>query len=370
VCRPRIPGHEVVGVVVSVGPGAKRFKVGDRVGRGWAGGYCFECKACRTGNFVACSQHITTGLNQDGGWAEYMAARWESLAQVPSGMPAEQAGPLMCAGVTVFNSIRRAGLKAGGWLAVQGIGGLGHLAVQFARAMGYRVVVLSTSADKEKFAKDLGAHEYIDASKGDTVAALMQLTGGYGVELIVSTSPSGKAMQSVINALGPNGKLLVLGAGPDPISAFPGQLIGNNRCIQVSTRRGEPTAEAARRCVTPAMLLLLLTCHRISCLLVVFVLLCSLSFLLSLSLRACSSWTRSSRAAPRPSTRAAICPAQHITVSSCSLLVVLLPLLSCKLHRLCVFDSFIVGTPLESAAAALSIRTARASTEAQNHDIC
>lgn len=227
-----MPGHEVVGVVVALGPGAKRFKIGDRVGRGWAGGYCFECKPCRSGNFVACQQHITTGLNQDGGWAEYMAARWESLALVPTGMAIEQAGPLMCAGVTVFNSIRRSGLRAGGWLAVQGIGGLGHLAVQFARAMGYRVIVLSTSADKESFARELGAQEYVDTSAGDAVAAMMKITAGQGVELIVSTTPSGKAMTSVINALGPNGKLLTLGAGSDPLSVYAGQLIGNNRCVQ------------------------------------------------------------------------------------------------------------------------------------------
>jgi len=229
---PRIPGHEVVGVVVALGPNAKRVKVGDRVGRGWAGGYCFECKPCRNGNFVACQKHITTGLNQDGGWAEYMVAPWESLAKVPASLAIDQAGPLMCAGVTVYNSIRNAGLKAGAWLAVQGIGGLGHLAVQFANKMGYRVIVLSTSADKEKFARELGAQEYVDTSSGDVVASLMKITGGYGVELIVSTTPSGKAMQSVINALGPNGKLLTLGAGSDPITVFAGQLIGNNRCIQ------------------------------------------------------------------------------------------------------------------------------------------
>ncbi len=160
-----------------------------------------------------------------------MVARWESLAAVPAGMAIDQAGPLMCAGVTVYNSIRRAGLKAGAWIGVQGIGGLGHLAVQFARAMGYRVIVLSTSSVKEKFARELGAHEYVDTSQCDVVAALIKLTGGNGVELIVSTSPSGKAMASVVNALGPNGKLLTLGAGSDPLAVWSGQLIGNSRSI-------------------------------------------------------------------------------------------------------------------------------------------
>jgi D-arabinose 1-dehydrogenase-like Zn-dependent alcohol dehydrogenase len=141
-------------------------------------------------------------------------------------------GPLLCAGVTTYNSIRHANLKPGAWLAVQGIGGLGHLGVQFARAMGYRVIVLSTSADKEKFARELGAHEYVDTSKQEVVSTIMKLTGGNGVGLIVSTTPSGKAMASVVNALGPNGKLLTLGAGPEPITVHSGQLIANNRSVQ------------------------------------------------------------------------------------------------------------------------------------------
>jgi len=229
---PRIPGHEAVGVVVALGPGAKRWKVGDRVGRGWAGGHCFECKNCRKGEFLACKQHFTTGLNQDGGWAEYMAARWESLVAIPAAMSAEQAAPLLCAGVTVFNSIRNMNVKAGAWVAVQGIGGLGHLGVQFASKMGYRVIVLSTSADKEKFARDLGALEYVDVSKEDAVKRVQEITSGQGVALVVSTSPSGKAMTSVINTLGNNGVLLTLGAGSDPLSLLSGQLIGMSRSVR------------------------------------------------------------------------------------------------------------------------------------------
>jgi propanol-preferring alcohol dehydrogenase len=196
------------------------------VGRGWCGGYCFECKPCRMGQFISCQKHFTTGLNFDGGWAEYMAARWESLVKIPDGMSSEQAGPLLCAGVTTFNSIRNMKLTAGSWVAVQGVGGLGHLAVQYAKAMGYRVVVLSTSADKAEFAKQLGAEAYVDSSKQEVVPTLMKLTGGLGVGLVVSTTPSGKAMASVLPALAPQGTLLTLGASPDPIPVFSGLLIG------------------------------------------------------------------------------------------------------------------------------------------------
>lgn len=233
-CRS-IPGHEVIGTVVSLGPGSKRWKVGDRVGRGWAGGHCFECKACRLGKFLCCASHIVTGLNADGGMAEFMAARWESLCGVPEGMDAAAAAPLLCAGTTTFNSLRHMGLQQGAWVAVQGLGGLGHLAVQFAAKMGYRVIALSSGPDKEAFARRLGALHFVDSSANDgpgTVAAVMQLTGGAGASLVISTSPSGKAMSAVINALGPDGTLLVLGAGADPLQMWAGQLIHNNRVVR------------------------------------------------------------------------------------------------------------------------------------------
>jgi D-arabinose 1-dehydrogenase-like Zn-dependent alcohol dehydrogenase len=161
-----------------------------------------------------------------------MAARWESLIAVPAGMSSVTAGPLLCAGTTTFNSLRNMKLQAGAWVAVQGIGGLGHLAVQFASKMGFRTIVLSTSADKEKFARELGALEYIDASKEDVVKRVHEITGGHGVALVISTSPSGKAMASVINALGTNGQLLTLGAGSDPLTLWSGQLIGQNRVVR------------------------------------------------------------------------------------------------------------------------------------------
>ena len=233
-CRS-IPGHEVIGTVVSLGSGSKRWKVGDRVGRGWAGGHCFECKACRLGKFLCCASHIVTGLNADGGMAEFMAARWESLCAVPAGMAAAAAAPLLCAGTTTFNSLRRMGLQQGAWVAVQGLGGLGHLAVQFAAKMGYRVIALSSGPAKEAFARRLGALHFVDSSAADgpgTVAAVLQLTGGAGASLVISTSPSGAAMSAVINALGPDGTLLVLGAGADPLQMWAGQLIHNNRVVR------------------------------------------------------------------------------------------------------------------------------------------
>lgn len=229
---PRVPGHEVCGTVVELGPGAKRWAVGDIVGRGWAGGHCFHCKSCRAGKFIFCENASITGLNTDGGMAQYMVAGWESLVAVPKGMPAEQAAPLLCAGTTTFNSLRNLNLQPGAWVAVQGVGGLGHLAVQFAVKMGFRVIVLSTSADKEEFARELGAKHFIDTSRVKVVDAIKQVTGGAGVSAVVSTATTGSAMTSVIEALGVHGILLTLGAGADPISVWSGQLIHNNRTVQ------------------------------------------------------------------------------------------------------------------------------------------
>lgn len=179
-----------------------------------------------------CAHASITGLNVDGGMAEYMVSGWEALIAVPKGMAADQVGPLLCAGTTTFNSLRNMKLTPGEWVAVQGVGGLGHLAVQFAAKMGYRVIVLSTSADKEKFARQLGAQGFIDTSTEEIVPALMKLTAGQGVRCVVATAGSGKAMSSVIEALGVDGILLALGAGADPIQAWSGQLIHNNRRIQ------------------------------------------------------------------------------------------------------------------------------------------
>jgi len=231
---PRIPGHEVAGVVVAVGPNAKRWKVGDRVGRGWAGGHCFECLSCRKGLFVHCSGGHVTGLDSDGGMSEYMVAPWQSLLAIPAGMSFESAAPLTCAGVTTYNSIRNLKLSAGSWIGVQGVGGLGHLAVQFAAKMGYRVVVLTSSADKAKLAKELGAHHVVDTKGGAqaTVGKVMELTGGEGLGAMVATSPSGRAMSDTIPTLGVNGMLLILGAGPDPITAPAGLMIHHARCIR------------------------------------------------------------------------------------------------------------------------------------------
>lgn len=222
----------MIGTVVELAAGAKRWKVGDRVGRGWAGGHCFECKPCRKGQFVFCQKSAITGLSSDGGMAEFMVASWESLIAVPEGMSSEAAAPLLCAGTTTFNSLRNLGLPQGAWVAIQGVGGLGHLAVQFASKMGYRVLVLSSSADKAQFARELGAEHFIDTSKGEVVKQIHAITGGEGVALVVDTVGSGKVISSVVEALGINGTLLCLGAGPDPINVWSGQLIHNNRVIK------------------------------------------------------------------------------------------------------------------------------------------
>jgi len=226
---PRVPGHEMVGKVVKVGDGVKRFKVGDRVGRGWHGGHCFQCDACVSGDVMMCPSHDITGITVDGGYAEYTVCPWESLARVPDSLKAEEAAPLLCAGVTVFNSLRNMSAKAGDLVAVQGIGGLGHLGVQFARRMGFRVAAVSTGADKKDLATKLGAHYYIDASKGKAVEELKKLGGA---KVIMTTAFDSKAMSSLVDGLCPGGVLLILGADQKSLDVTPVQLIGSRTSVQ------------------------------------------------------------------------------------------------------------------------------------------
>lgn len=225
---PRVPGHEVAGLVAAVGPGVKRWKVGDRVGRGWHGDHCFECNPCLHGDFLSCQLHAITGITRDGGFAEYMIAPWQSLASIPDNSPFEEAGPLLCAGLTVFNSIRHQHLFPGALVAVQGIGGLGHLAVQFAAANGYKVVAISTSQSKKELALKLGAHIYLDTSTQNVVQELNKLGGA---QLIVATAYSSKAQSDLVPGLATGGTLLVLGAGSEPLQAHPGLLIGKQAKI-------------------------------------------------------------------------------------------------------------------------------------------
>jgi len=212
---PRIPGHEVAGRVDAVGADVTNWKVGQRVGVGWHGGHCFVCDACRRGDFILCVNEKITALSFDGGYAEYMIAPAEAVAAIPDDLAPADAGPLMCAGITTFNSLRNSPARAGDLVAVQGIGGLGHLGVQFARQMGFRTVAIGRGADKESLAKKLGAHHYIDTDAGNPAEALQKMGGA---RLIVATAPDAKAMAALVDGLAKGGELLVLGVALEPLS--------------------------------------------------------------------------------------------------------------------------------------------------------
>jgi D-arabinose 1-dehydrogenase-like Zn-dependent alcohol dehydrogenase len=216
---PLVPGHEVVGRVVEVGKEVKRFKAGDRVGRGWHGSHCFQCDGCAKGSYINCSSSLTTGITTDGGYAQYMVAPFESLARVPEGLKAEEAAPLLCAGLTCYNAFRLSGARAGDLVAIQGVGGLGHMGIQIAHKMGFEVAALSTSAAKTEDAKKLGAHHYIDTSKGKASEALQKLGGA---RIIMQTATDSKATADLINGLGADGELLIAGAdfNPFPVSGL------------------------------------------------------------------------------------------------------------------------------------------------------
>lgn len=219
---PRVPGHEVVGKIDAVGSGVTAWKTGQSVGVGWHGGHCFTCEACRAGDFVQCAEQKVCGWAYDGGYAEYMVAPQEALARVPDGMKAEDAAPLLCAGVTTFNSLRHMDLVAGDLVAVQGIGGLGHLAIQYARKLGFRTVAISRGADKKALAHELGAHEYIDAAAGKPGEALQKLGGA---RVIMVTASSASLASDLLPGLARNGTLLLLGAGSEPIPVSSLQLL-------------------------------------------------------------------------------------------------------------------------------------------------
>ena len=216
---PRVPGHEVAGVVDAVGSGVSRWTPGQRVGVGWHGGNCGYCDACRRRNFFACQTFTAiTGITYDGGYAEYMLARAEALAAVPGELSAVEAAPLMCAGVTTFNCLRNSGARPGDLVAVLGLGGLGHLAVQFAAKSGFRTVAIARGRDKEPLARELGAWRYIDSQAQDPAAELTRL-GGAGV--VLATVTSGDAMAAVAGGLAPKGVLMVIGAaGSITVSAL------------------------------------------------------------------------------------------------------------------------------------------------------
>lgn len=217
---PRVPGHEVAGVVDAVGPDVPLFKPGQRVGLGWHGGHCNFCPPCRRGDFVLCENGPISGISFDGGYADYVIAQANALAFIPDELDDANAGPLLCAGITTYNSLRNSGARPGDTVAILGIGGLGHLAVQYAAKSGYRTVAVARGQDKGPLSKQLGAHVYIDSTTQDPAAELKKLGGA---KVILSTLTSAKALEWTLDGLAPTGKLLVVGApdGPITINPFP-----------------------------------------------------------------------------------------------------------------------------------------------------
>jgi len=225
---PRIPGHEIVGIVDAIGAQVPDWKPGQRVGVGWHGGHCGHCEACRRGDFISCASGKIPGISYDGGYAEFMIAPFEALASVPPELEAAHAAPLLCAGITTFNALRHSGARAGDLVAVLGLGGLGHLAVQYASKMGARTVAIARGRDKEALALKLGAHQYIDSTKADVAAELRRLGGA---RVILATVTDGKSMSAAIGGLSVDGKLVVLGATGEPIEAPTLALIPGRRAI-------------------------------------------------------------------------------------------------------------------------------------------
>jgi D-arabinose 1-dehydrogenase-like Zn-dependent alcohol dehydrogenase len=222
IAYPRSPGHEIAGVIDALGEGTDPWKVGDRVGIGWHGGHCRRCESCRRGDFITCVKLQVPGISYDGGYAEYVAAPMEALARIPEGLTPEEAAPLMCAGVTTFNALRNSGARSGDLVAIQGIGGLGHLGVQFASKFGFDTVAIGRGADKQSLALKLGARNYIDAGSQDVAKELSRLGGA---RVILATAPDGKAMGSLIDGLGVDGKLVIVGVSAEPFAVTSVQLI-------------------------------------------------------------------------------------------------------------------------------------------------
>src|SRR6516164_3220786 len=234
---PRVPGHEVIGRIEALGPGVSRWKIGQRIGVGLIAGEDGVCEPCRRGDPVNCQNPVVSGVTVDGGYAEVMIAEARGIASIPDELSSAEAAPLLCAGVTTYNALRNAGLRAGDLVAVQGIGGLGHLGVQFARRMGFRTVAIGRGRDKEKLAKDLGAHLYIDAAVEDAVAVLQRMGGA---RAILATGTSGDAMGRLVAGLAARGKLIVVGAPEDQIQLSAIPLIFGGRSIYGSLT-GTPT---------------------------------------------------------------------------------------------------------------------------------
>jgi D-arabinose 1-dehydrogenase-like Zn-dependent alcohol dehydrogenase len=226
---PRVPGHEVAGVVDEVGPGVTTWRKGQRVGVGWHGGHDGTCQECRRGDFGNCRNQKIAGISYDGGYQQYMVAPAEALVEIPDSLSDVDAAPLLCAGITTYNALRHSGALPGDLVAVQGIGGLGHLGIQFSNKFGYKVAAVGRDPENATLARKLGASVYID-SKSTNAAEELQKLGG--ARVILATAPNSKAMSELINGLGPNGKFIVIGATFDPIEVSPVQLIVGSKSIQ------------------------------------------------------------------------------------------------------------------------------------------
>lgn len=226
---PRIPGHEVAGYIDKVGEEVTTWRAGQRVGIGWHGGHCFTCNACREGDFANCVNRRTCGISYDGGYAEYMVAPQEALALIPNELSSIEAAPLLCAGVTTYNALRNSGARGGDVVAIQGMGGLGHLGVQFANKLGFKTVALSRGKDKEQLARQLGAHIYINTETSNVTEELNKLGGA---RVILATAPNSKAISALVDGLSQNGKLLIAAASGEPIEVSPLQLLLYRRSVE------------------------------------------------------------------------------------------------------------------------------------------
>jgi D-arabinose 1-dehydrogenase-like Zn-dependent alcohol dehydrogenase len=226
---PRVPGHEVVGLIDELDAGVTEWKKGQRVGVGWHGGHDGTCRQCRRGDFRNCQNLKVPGISYDGGYQQYMVAPVEALVAMPESLGAAEAAPLLCAGITMYNALRHSGAMPGDLVAVLGIGGLGHLGIQFANKFGYKVAAIARGTEDAALAKKLGASVYIDSKSTNAAEALQKLGGA---QVILATAPSSKAMSDIFDGLGPNGKLMVIGAAFDPIDVTPVQLVSGSRTIQ------------------------------------------------------------------------------------------------------------------------------------------
>lgn len=225
---PRVPGHEIAGVIDALGEGVNEWKPGQRVAVGWHGGHCGRCESCRRGDFITCRYLQVPGISYDGGYADYMVAPTEAVAVIPNELSATEAAPLMCAGITTYNALRNSGARVGEVIAILGIGGLGHLGVQFASKMGFNTIAIGRGKDEEELVKRLGARQYIDSRSQNAVEELTKLGGA---KVILGTVPSGKAMSSILGGLAVNGKLIMIGVSEEPVEVPPALYVIGRRSL-------------------------------------------------------------------------------------------------------------------------------------------